>query len=114
MNWFNSYLRGRKQRVIVNGTCSNWTTVPSGVPQGSILGPTMFLSFVNDLPLKIQFSKCLMFADDVKIFKVVSTVNDGELLQSDVLSFFDWCRLWQLNVNVDKCFVVNFSLKNKM
>ena len=64
LSWFYSYLTGRRQRVVINGTCSNWADVGLGVPQGSLLGPILFLLFVNDMPNVINSATLAMFADN--------------------------------------------------
>ena len=64
LSWFHSYLTGRRQRVVINGTFSNWVDVGSGVPKGSLLGPILFLLFVNDMPNVINSTTLAMFADD--------------------------------------------------
>ncbi|CAB4017077.1 Hypothetical predicted protein, partial [Paramuricea clavata] len=69
LDWFRAYLSNRQQRVIINGTRSSWVTVGSGVPQGSILGPILFLLFVNDMPEVISKSLLFVFADDSKCLK---------------------------------------------
>ncbi|CAB4019872.1 Hypothetical predicted protein, partial [Paramuricea clavata] len=80
LNWFTSYLRGRRQRVTVLGATSKERKVTSGVPQGSILGPMLFLLYVNDLP------KTVNFADDTKILKQVDNLQDTAGLQNDIIS----------------------------
>ena len=74
--WIRAYLMGRVQFVSINGATSDILPVSSGVPQGSILGPLLFLIFVNDLPDNIMLSKVLMFADDVKCVLPVSGLDD--------------------------------------
>ena len=83
LNWFVSYLSDRRQRVVVNGKTSDWKPVTSGVPEGSILAPLIFSIFINDLPQHIQ-SNCLMYADDVKIFRKIESPSDGKRLQDDL------------------------------
>ena len=78
-----SYLTNRKHRVVVDGQCSSWNLVPSGIPQGSILGPLLFNLFVNDIPQHLS-SDCLMFADDLKIFRQISCSTDITNLQHDL------------------------------
>ncbi len=73
---------GRRQRVIVNGECSSWESM-SGVPQRSVLGPIMFVLFINNLP-DVVSSTIKMFADDMKIYRQIDAVQDIELLQHDI------------------------------
>ena len=65
-----------ENRVVVNGTCSIWTEVGSGVPQGSILGPILFLLFVNDMPNVVSSARIAMFADDLKCYKIIEQASD--------------------------------------
>ena len=84
LNWFCSYLSGRRQRVRVLGATSEDLPVTSGVPQGSIQGPALFLSYVNDFPEVISCSsRVLMFADDTKIFNEIKTLGVASSLQKD-------------------------------
>ena len=73
----------RRQRVVVDGVVSNWKSVLSGVPQGSILGPLLFLIYINYLDDNIT-SNVLKFADDTKVFRKVNTDGDKKLLQNDL------------------------------
>ena len=75
-------------------------TVKSGVPQGSILVPSLFIMFINDLPSHLQSSEVLMFADDAKISKVISSIVDCISLQLDLHNFFAWCDKWKLSLNL--------------
>ena len=72
-NWVKSFLSGRKQRVCVEAELSSWAGVKSGIPQGSVLGPTLFVIFINDMP-DIVRSVCLLFADDAKIFRSIKNI----------------------------------------
>ena len=74
----------------------------SGVPQGSILGPLLFILYTNDLPSNLQ-SPVYMFADDTKLLRVITSFNDNIELQSDLDSISEWCNLWKLNLNETKC-----------
>ena len=75
--WIKQWLEGRNQRVVINGRYSDWTYITSGVPQGSVLGPTLFLMFINDLEDGVQ-STVLKFADDTKLYTEVTNEEGGE------------------------------------
>ena len=74
INILQDFLRNRKQRVVLNGQCSSWADVNAGVPQGSILGPLLFLIYINDLPDGLK-SECKLFADDTSLFSVANDIN---------------------------------------
>ena len=112
VSWIESYLRQRTCKVVFNGCVSNILEIGSGIPQGSHFGPILFILFINDLPCMIKHSKCLMYADDVKIFKPINNVGDCIDLQSDLMSFYDWCKTNRLSLNIDKCKVMGFTRKN--
>ena len=85
--------------------------MPSGVPQGSILGPLLFSVFINDIGDKFK-CKFSLFADDLKIFKIVTNITDQKELQSDIDTLSNWCKTNKMFLNRDKCFIINFSRKN--
>ena len=87
LNWF-SYLHGLQQRVTALGATSSTKTVGSGVPQGSILDPILFLLYVNDLPEVIENSTVASFADDTKIFRCIDSINDAASLQDDLENLY--------------------------
>ena len=101
LNLFTSYLDKRKQRVLLNGCESHWAIVVSGVPQGSVLGPLLFLIYINDLEKGIK-SKIIFFADDTSLF---STVTDPTLTASelnyDLKLIEQWAYLWKMSFNPD-------------
>ena len=82
-NWIKSFLSNRKQRVSVNGALSDITDVTSGVPQGSVLGPVLFLLYINDINGNIK-SSIRLFADDSIIYRKISSKTDHEILQTDL------------------------------
>ena len=86
-----AWLRGRKQRVCLNGCLSSWLDVTSGVPQGLVLGPILFLIFINDIDCWIV-NQLMKFADDTKIFGTVDTMRDTERLQGDLDSLLLWVQ----------------------
>ena len=119
LNWVASFLDQRTQRVVIRGTASRPFEVTSGVPQGSVLGPILFLIFINDLPLEV-ISHVSLFADDSKLFtKIVAEGNKGrdnhngtEALQRDLDSVREWALKWKMEFNVDKCKIMHLGLTN--
>ena len=109
LKWISSYLCNRTQRVIFKNKRSDEIKVTSGVPQGSHIGPLLFILFINDVCDYIQHSSILLYADDCKIYKSIENTNDSSLLQEDLNSFNEWCRCNKMSLNVKKCFVMSFS-----
>lgn len=109
LRWFASYIDNRSQAVVVNNYVSSWVKVPSGVPQGSLLGPLLFIIFINDIGTCFRSSQLLCFADDMKIFSVVSTPDDADSLQQDLLRLEAYCTTNSLDLNPHKCNVVTFT-----
>ena len=102
INWIEKWLIGRRQRVVVDGEVSNWKAVLSGVPQGSVLGPILFLIYINDLDDDIT-SKVLKFADDTKVFRKIKTDADRQHLQDDLNKLIEWSEKWKMLFNFGKC-----------
>jgi hypothetical protein len=111
LRWFASYIGNRSQAVVLGNYISDWMCVPSGVPQGSLLGPLLFLIFVSDINTCFRGSSLLSFADDMKVFKSVKNVEDAIALQEDLLRLDNYCKLNKLDLNVNKCSVISFSRK---
>ena len=104
-HWITSWLTNRKQRVIVNGVASKWVPVKSSVPQGTVLGPLMFLICINDIGENV-FSTLKLFADDCILYRTISTPIGCHKLQEDLNSVYQWSKLWQMNFNINKCVVL--------
>ena len=111
LRWFCSYLRNRSQAVAIKGHCSAFLPVSSGVPQGSHLGPLLFNIFVNDIITCFHHSKILLFADDMKIFRSIKTINDCNLLQEDLCRLISYCDDNHLYLNINKCNIITFTRK---
>ena len=111
LEWLESYLCNRKQFVKLSGFISKQIDVTSGVPQGSHLGPLLFILFMNDVPDILSYSKCLMFADDLKIYCPVKSVLDATNLQRDLDKLSSWCQQNCLFLNIDKCKVMSVHRK---
>jgi hypothetical protein len=100
LQWFQSYLTDRRQRVAVLGVTSDSLPVCSGVPQGSILGPLLFLLYVNDLPEAVKSSHVSMFADDTKLYSTITSQEDVKSLQTDIKSLEYWSSVSGLSTVV--------------
>ena len=88
-----SYLYGRSQRVKVNGSLSAYEVILTGVPQGSLLGPLLFLIFVNDLPLSLKHTDSILYADDTVIYtKGKTAIEMAEKIKSDLVNLDTWCK----------------------
>ena len=106
--WIETWLSGRQQRVLLNGSKSEWQDVLSGVPQGSVLGPLLFLIFINKIENKIN-SKVLKFADDIKMFRMIRSENDHDIFQSDLNKLVEWSEAWQMKFNFSKCKIMHMG-----
>ena len=116
LNWFKSYLTNRSQKVCINGTLSESCNIKFGVPQGSVLGPLLFLLYINDMPFSSNILKFHLFADDTSIFFSHKDLSQLELIVNDELSkVSDWLVANKLTLNVDKSnfLIISPSIKNK-
>ena len=111
INWIEKWLTHRRQRVTVDGEISNWKYVLSGVPQGSVLGPILFLIYINDLEDDIS-SKVLKFADDTKLFRKVTTVTYKQSLQDDLDKLVKLLEKLQMLFNFGKCKCIHIGHGN--
>ena len=113
LNWIESWLTGRSQRVVLNGEGSEWKPVESGVPQGSVLGPVCFVIFINDLDDVCQtISMIKKFADDTKLCNKIINDDDRKILQQCLDDLLDWANKWGMSFNISKCKVMHIGNKN--
>ena len=108
LGWVKSFLTGRSQRVCVNGYFSEWHTITSGIPQGSILGPLLFVIYINDMP-SLTNSLTYLFADDTKIYRPINSMEDCLILQDDLDTLQTWSNNWLLQFHPSKCFVLTIG-----
>ncbi|MCW4344426.1 MAG: reverse transcriptase domain-containing protein [Candidatus Thiodiazotropha endolucinida] len=102
LTWFKSYLSNRKQRVVLPGAVSNWTSIQAGVPQGSILGPLLFLLYINDIVYDIG-SNIRLFADDTSLFIIVEDpITAAACLNNDIDKISQWAATWLVTFNPSK------------
>ena len=111
--WFENYLNDRYQQVTIHGEISRPIPVLSGVPQGSILGPLLFLVYVNDLPENTTSSSVALFADDTKCYRAIRTTEDVKHLQCDLEIINEWCRTWRMNLNQSKSGLLTVTRNRK-
>jgi ribonuclease P/MRP protein subunit RPP40 len=112
VRWVRNWLSGRRQRVVIEGVASGWELVLSGVPQGSVLGPVLFIVFIDDIDEGIR-STVLKFADDTKLVARVGSEEDRERLRQDLIGLYKWSEDWQMLFNLDKCAVMHFGFANE-
>ncbi|XP_065671811.1 uncharacterized protein LOC136089683 [Hydra vulgaris] len=101
LTWIVCFLANRKQQVVLGESVTDWVDVLSGVLQGSVLGPFLFLVFINDLPENF-INECRLYADDNKIFAPISSQNDSQLFQNDINKLEEWSTKWKLGLNFEK------------
>ena len=113
LRWIKNWLTDQQQRVVLNGTFSEWMAVLSGVPQGSVLGPLLFIIFINDLDEEITGGvMASKFADDTKVGRTVATEEERAELQEALLKLERWADRWGMEFNVSKCKVMHFGRNN--
>jgi hypothetical protein len=108
VNWIKSLLENRTQRVALDGILSDEVEITSGVPQGSVLGPILFLIYINDIVDNVR-SKVRLFADDTLLYRQITSDEDSIILQNDLKVISTWCEDWQLDLNLKKCVAMNFT-----
>ena len=110
LKWIESFLSKRTQQVVLNGYKSGHKEVTSGILQGSVLGPLLFVIFINDLPDQVN-SEIFLFTNDTKIFRNIKCPDDQKILQDDINTMLQWADKWQLEFHPDKC--VSMAINNK-
>ena len=113
LTWIKNFLADRYQRVVLDGKTSTSSPVTSGVPQGTVLGPLLFLIYINNLP-SCASSTVRLFADDCLLYRVISTQEDAASLQEDLDHLQEWERDWQMVFNPDKCEHIRITNKRKI
>ena len=112
LSWINAFLSNRFQAVSVNGRHSTWVEVTSGVPQGSVLGPALFLLYINDIQDHIT-SRIRLFSDDSIVYREINSPEDHDALQQDLQALADWSKTWLMEFNIKKCAVLSITRKKK-
>ena len=112
LDWIASFLADHSQRVIVDGALSEPAPVTSGVPQGSVLGPILFLVFINDMPEQMN-STCHLFADDNIVYCEVNSVDDTAQVHKDLTALEPWEKRWGMSLDPTKCKIINITRKKK-
>ena len=98
--WIEGFLSNRRQRVVINGTKSEWSNVISGVPQGSVLGSILFLVFVADITEVMESDmNMILFADDTKLYRKIESEEDSHILQRDIDNLYLWSKDWLMEFN---------------
>lgn len=113
LRWIDSYLRNRRQAVVIGSYRSDYVDVTSGVPQGSLVSPLLYNIYLFDITQCFLHSEHLLYADDKKIFMKINNPSDCQLIQSDLDRLSDYYNLNNINVNTTKCQVITFSKKRK-
>ncbi len=112
--WVEAWLTGREQRVVLNGECSEWADVLSGVPQGSLLGPPLFSVYINDIDYEVRLliTLLLKFADDTKLGQLIRNQQDSIRLQECLDKLMEWAARWGMAFNTKKCKVMHIGKHN--
>ena len=113
LSWIRSFLSEQTQRVVVDGAMSEEGQVVSGVPQGSVLGPLLFLVFINDLPSCVK-SKVRPFADDCIVYREVKHKKNTKIFQKDLGNLEKWEKKWGMDFHPDKCNILHVTKKKEV
>ena len=108
--WFQTYLKDRQQFVSINGYNSECASMPIGVPQGSVLGPLLFLLYINDLNLAIKYCKVYHFADDTNLLYTNNSIKKlNKMLNKDLKNLTNWLNANKISLNVNKTEIILFK-----
>ena len=107
--WLESFLTSRRQRVTVGRKYSEWAEVTSGVPQGSVLAPLLFIMYVSDMQVDSNNSLLVKFADDTKIYSAITDDTCPHLLQNSLDTLVAWCENWKMPINISKSGILQFE-----
>ena len=110
--WISSFLSNRTHNVVVDGVKSQTEPITSGVPQGTVLGPLLFLIYINDISAQLK-SPVRLFTDDSVVYREISSIEDTHTLQQDLFRLQEWANKWQMSFNVAKCKVLRITRKTK-
>ena len=110
LEWIKIFLTTRHQKVLLDGETSTESQVTSGVPQGTVLGPLLFLIYINDVPDAVS-SDVRLFADDCIMYKEIKTAKDQDALQKDIDSLCKWEKSWQMSFNSTKCYTCMLPIR---
>ena len=113
LDWMTNFLTKRTQKVVLDGESSSPITVTSGVPQGTVLGPLLFILYLNDLPVGIK-SQVRLLADDCILYREIKSLDDSKKLQEDINTLCSWESTWQMRFNVAKCYAMHITHKKKL
>ncbi len=113
LGWLTNFLSGRRQRVGIDGTFSQWESVTSGVPQGTVLGPILFLIYINELAEIANPSNVKLYADDAKIYGLANTPQQTQVITQSLAAVDEWTKMWQLQLATGKCGVMHIGTKNR-
>ena len=114
LSWISSFLSNRQQRVIIKGSKSRPTLVISGVPQGTVLGPLLFIIYINDITEVVKNSSIKIFADDSKLQHNISTSEDREKLQADLVAVIDWAKANNMELNESKFELIHYGYNDSL
>jgi hypothetical protein len=112
LQWITNWLTDRRQMVQIGNKKSNWIDITSGVPQGSVLGPALFVIYINDIDEGL-ISKISKFADDTKLCSIVNNEEGANILRTDLEKLYQWSIEWQMPFNIEKCAVMHIGKRNQ-